>query len=68
MFKFLIIVTTAVLLFWNTYFFGWHSGYQTGYDAGIADVYLDLVNPEQYIFKRENLKPIPKRTIIKYGK
>jgi hypothetical protein len=38
---------------------GWNSGFDLGYDAGIADVLLKKVNPNEYF--KKNIKPIKRK-------
>lgn len=44
-----IIIFT--LLIAMAYLQGWNEGYEVGYDSGIADVFLNLVDPNTFFEK-----------------
>lgn len=48
-FIFCLAITASTMVSWNR-------GFDLGYDAGIADVLLGKVNPNEYF--KKNLKPI----------
>lgn len=55
----LSLILIFLLAIFTTSMVEWNRGFERGYDAGIADVFLGIVNPDEY-FKKYLNPPVRK--------